>query len=267
MVEPDAAFNGPVPEKYDRFLVPLLFEPYARDIAARVALLGAHNVLEIACGTGVVTRALCAAAPAADIVATDLNPAMIAVARERAASPRIRWQPADVMALPFADRTFDSAVCQFGVMFFPDIEQSFRNVRRVLVPGGVYIFNVWRDLAHNDLARLVSEAAAAEFPDDPPGFLARTPHGHDDPGRIEGALRHAGFQRIEHETVECRSFVDSWSCLEGLVSGSPLRAEIEARAPNRLGLVAMRAAALGEQRFGGAPLDVRMCAHVFTARA
>ena len=265
MTNQDAEFTGAIPDLYDRLLVPLLFEPYARDVADRVATLGGRRILEIACGTGVVTRALYAVVPDADIVATDLNFAMLELARARASPPRVHWQAADVMALPFADRSFDVAVCQFGVMFFPDIEQSFRNVRRVLAREGVYIFNVWRDLSHNDAARLVSEAAAREFPDDPPEFLARTPYGHDDPDRIERALQLAGFSSIERETIEHPSHVESWGCLAGLVQGSPLRAEIEARASGRLVAVATAAAARGEELFGAAPIDVRMSAHIFIA--
>ena len=262
----DSQYAGPIPTVYDRLLVPLLFEPYAHEVAGRVARLTGGRILEIACGTGVVTRALCAAVPQAEIVATDLNCDMLALARDRVASPRVRWQTADVMALPFPAEAFDIAVCQFGVMFFADVEQSFRNVERVLVRGGAYIFTVWRDLLHNDAARLVAEAAAAEFPDDPPNFLARTPYGHDDPVGLEGALQRAGFSEITRETIECRSHVRSGAALAGLVEGTPLRMEIEARASKRLDAVVTAALALGEKQFGAAPTDLRMSAYIFCAR-
>ncbi|GAC1542371.1 MAG: methyltransferase domain-containing protein [Candidatus Velthaea sp.] len=268
MERTDANFSGSIPELYDRYLGPLLFEPYARDLTARVSALGAAHVLEIAAGTGVVTRLLAAAVtPGTHIVATDLNAGMIGLAAAREPSANIRWLRADAMALPFGDAEFDTAVCQFGVMFFPDMERSFREVRRVLVPGGTYLFNVWRDLAHNDVARIVARAAADSFPADPPGFIARTPHGHADPGAITGALKRAGFDEIIYETLELRSRARSWhDCALGLTQGTPLRAEIEARDAKRLAEVAASAAALGEAEFGTGPVDVGMSAHVFTAR-
>lgn len=117
----DTKFSGSIPQIYDSHLVPLMFLPYADDIAARLGGLSAGHVLETAAGTGVVTQRLAEALPAAvRITATDLNPAMLERARMRPGAGRVDWQQADALALPFADAMFDAVVCQFGVMFSPD---------------------------------------------------------------------------------------------------------------------------------------------------
>lgn len=268
MEKSDATFSGSVPEHYDRFLGPLLFAPYADDLAARVRSLEPQDVLEIAAGTGIVTQRLAAAVPHAAIVATDLNPGMIAIGQRRSGSANVRWQRADAMNLAFPDAAFDAVVCQYGVMFFPDIERSFREVRRVLKPRGTYLFNVWRSLDHNPSGRIVSAAAAAAFPDDPPNFMARTPFGHDDPSAMVRRLRAAGFESVTSEHVTLRSRAERWAdCARGYVLGSPLRSEIEARDASKLDAVVAAIVAAGIAEFGPDPVDVPMNAHVFTARA
>ena len=171
----DRAFVGPIPELYDRYLGPMLFEPFALDLAGRFAgFEGA--LLETAAGTGRVTRALAQlAGPGATITATDLNEPMLARAAQIVLAPNIRWRQADAQALPFDDESFDAVVCQFGVMFFPDKAAGFREARRVLKPRGQFVFNVWDSLAANTITRVVVAAVASLFPDDPPRFLERTP--------------------------------------------------------------------------------------------
>src|SRR3954466_10090578 len=177
----DAVFAGSIPALYDRFLGPLLFEPYGRDLAARLSDLGAGRVLETAAGTGIVTAALAERLPSAvALVATDLNQAMVDHAAAKPALRRVELRQADALALPFADASFDAVACQFGVMFFPDRVAGYREARRVLKPGGRFVFNVWDSLAHNPIPRCVVDAAAARYPHNPPRFLARTPHGHHD---------------------------------------------------------------------------------------
>jgi ubiquinone/menaquinone biosynthesis C-methylase UbiE len=177
----DKVFTGCIPELYDAYLVPLLFEPYAADLAARLASRPLGRVLEIAAGTGVATRAMATALPeAVAIAATDLNQAMLDRAAARGTSRPVEWRQADAMALPFADGTFDAVVCQFGVMFFPEKGRAYAEVRRVLRSGGLFVFNVWDRIQENEFADIVTTALAALFPDDPPRFLARTPHGYHD---------------------------------------------------------------------------------------
>src|SRR5450759_1348840 len=182
MVATDKLFAGSIPEIYDRFLVPLIFEPYALDLAERLAKTGARDVLETAAGTEVLTLASASRLPApARIVATDLNQPMVDHAKARQShNGRIEWRQADAQALPFQDQSFDAVACQFGVMFFPDKVQGYKEARRVLKPGGHFFFSVWDKISENDFADVVTQALAGLFPQDPPRFMARTPHGYHD---------------------------------------------------------------------------------------
>jgi SAM-dependent methyltransferase len=265
MASADAAFAGSIPEFYDRCLGPFLFEPYAADLAARAAELAPGRILETAAGTGIVTAALASALPGADIVATDLNPDMLAVAEGKLDSPRVSFAPADAQSLPFPDAAFDLVVCQFGAMFFPDRVAAYREARRVLRPGGPFLFNVWDRLEANPASQAVAEAVAALFPADPPSFLARVPFGYHDPALVEADLRSASFSVVEVETVSKRSRGSAREVAPGLCQGSPLRAEIEARAPDRLDEATGAALAALIRRHGD-PVDASMSAHVFSAR-
>ena len=265
MVATDTAFAGSIPEYYHRCLGPFLFEPYAEDLARRARALGARRILETAAGTGIVTAALARALPEAEIVATDLNPDMLAVAAAHLDSPRVTFAPADAQSLAFADSDFDLVVCQFGAMFFPDRIAAYREARRVLKPGGALLFNVWDRLDANPASQAVAEAVAGLFPDDPPSFLSRVPFGYHDKARIEADLRAAGFAAVESETVAKRSRGSARDIAPGLCQGSPLRAEIEARAPGRLDEATEAALAALISRCGD-PIDAAMSAHIFTAR-
>ena len=227
MSDGDTRFAGSIPAFYDHYLGPLLFAPYAADLAARAAALGPERILETAAGTGIVTAALANALPAAEIVATDLNQAMLDVAA--GALPAIDFRQADAQALPFADAEFDLVVSQFGVMFFPDRIGAYAEARRVLRPGGAFLFNAWDRLERNPVTAAVGDALAAHFPGDPPSFYKRIPFGYHDPARIEADLRAAGFTGIAIETVGLSSRVDARAAATGLCQGTPLRAEIEAR--------------------------------------
>src|SRR4051812_10969770 len=178
MRDTDRQFAGSIPETYDRYLGPLLSEPYARDLAARLAALAPARVLETAAGTGVATRALARTLPAGTaIVATDLNRPMLDLAAARMETAEVTWQQADALALPFSDGAFDAVACQFGAMFFPDKAAAYREARRVLRRGGHFALSVWDRLERNELARLVDEAIAAQFTEDPPPVLARVSYG------------------------------------------------------------------------------------------
>ena len=262
----DRIFAGSIPEIYDRYLGPVIFEPYAADLAARAKALAPRRLLEIAAGTGIATCALAAALPQPEIVATDLNQAMLDLAARKAAGANVAWRQADGLALPFEDSSFDLAACQFGVMFFPDRVQGFREVRRVLKPGGRYLFNVWADVGANDFAQAATLALEARFPDDPPRFLMRTPYGHHNIAHLTRDLAAAGFADVEVETVEktgrAASFRDP---AIGFCQGSPLRAEIEARDPAGLAATIDAVAEALAERFGRGPIEGRLRAHVFSA--
>jgi ubiquinone/menaquinone biosynthesis C-methylase UbiE len=267
MVATDKVFAGSIPEIYDRFLVPLIFAPYATDLASMLANAGPEKTLEVAAGTGVATRALAARLPAhARLVATDLNPPMLAYAKTRLPDDRIEWKQADALALPFADGSFDAVACQFGAMFFPDKVQGYREARRVLKPGGRYLFNVWDRISENEFADVVTQALADVFPDDPPRFLARTPHGYHDVARIRQELGAAGFANVSVDAVDHRSKAASpRDPAIAYCQGTPLRNEIEARDASRLSEATDRAAEAVAQRFGRGAVDGGIRAFVITA--
>lgn len=267
MQETDKAFTGSIPALYDRYLGPLLFEPYAADLARRLGGLKAGRLLETAAGTGILTRALAAALPAGvALVATDLNQPMLDFAAGKSKAANVTWRQADALALPFEDGHFDAVVCQFGVMFFPDKSKAFREALRVLKPGGRFLFSVWDRIEENEVPHAIGDAVAAAFPQDPPGFLVRTPYGYYDTTAIGEALRAAGFARVETETVTKRGRAPSHrDPVMGFCQGSPLRAEIEARAPAGLEAVTDAAAAAVAKRFGRGPIDSKLQAHVIGA--
>jgi ubiquinone/menaquinone biosynthesis C-methylase UbiE len=268
MVTTDKVFAGSIPELYDRYMVPLIFEVYARDLAERIARVEPRDLLETAAGTGVLTRAIAARLSAqVRIVATDLNQPMLDHAAAKHAHHRsITWRQADALALPFQDKTFDVVACQFGAMFFPDKVAGYREARRVLRPRGHFFFNVWDKISDNEFADVVTEALATVFPQDPPRFMARTPHGYHDGEKIRTELTAAGFTDVSIERVEHRSKAASpREPAIGYCQGTPLRNEIEARDASRLADATQAATDLLARRFGNGPVDGRISAYVITA--
>jgi ubiquinone/menaquinone biosynthesis C-methylase UbiE len=263
----DTAFAGSIPAIYDRYLGPLIFEPYAVDLAQRLAGLTTGSVLEIAAGTGMVTRALARSLPeTVSIVATDLNQPMVDFAAAQEGCARVTWRQADAQSLPFEDQSFDAVVCQFGVMFFPDKRAAFREALRVLKPGGRYLFNVWDRIEDNEVPETVTEALATVFPQDPPRFLARTPHGYHDLATIRDDVQAAGFKQIAIDTVERRSRAPSpRDPAVGFCQGTPLRNEIEARDKSRLEEATDAAERAVAARFGAGEVDGKIQALVITA--
>lgn len=257
------AFNHSTPALYDRYMGPLLFEPYARLIAERSALLRPARILETAAGTGIVTRALNEAVPQAEIVATDLNPVMIEFATQRVHSERLVFQRADAQDLPFPNGSFDLVVCQFGVMFFPDKVRANREALRVLGSGGRYLLVSLDRLELNPVPRAAEDAVVALFPEDPPEYMERGPFSYADPVLIEHDLIAAGFTNIQLETVALSSRVSASDAAQGLVLGSPFRSEIERRDPSALGR-AVNAVTEALRPWDGK--DAPISAHVVTAR-
>jgi SAM-dependent methyltransferase len=265
MTDTDSVFAGSVPELYETHLVPLIFEPYAADLKNRIASMNASRILEIAAGTGVVTRALAKlATDGMSIIATDLNQAMLDRAAAVGTARPVKWQQADAMALPFADGEFDAVVCQFGVMFFPDKAKAFSEARRVLKPGGVFVFNVWDRISENEFADTITTALETVFPEDPPRFLPRTPHGYHDRSVMERDLVGGGFTKTPRlVTVAARSrAVSARVPAVAYCQGTPLRNEIEARDPSRLGEATDVAAAAVARKFGTGSVDGKIQAHV-----
>jgi len=263
----DRVFTGSIPQLYEQYLVPLIFEPYAADLAHRVAQRQPARVLEIAAGTGVVTRHLARVLPpTVSIVATDLNQPMLDHAGAVGTVRAVEWRRADAMQLPFEDATFDAVVCQFGVMFFPDKAKAFAEARRVLRAGGAFVFNVWDRIEENEFADAVTQGLEQPFPQDPPRFLARTPHGYHDTSAVARDLERGGFERApEFSTLAARSRADSPRIpAVAYCQGTPLRNEIEARDASRLGEATDLAAAAVARRFGEGAIDGKIQAHVVT---
>jgi SAM-dependent methyltransferase len=263
----DTVFAGSIPALYEQLLVPMLFEPYARDLSARVAALAPSQLLELACGTGVVTRQLASdLGHETRIVATDLNQAMLDQAAALPTARPVDWRHADAQLLPFADASFDLVCCQFGAMFFPDKPGAFAEARRVLRPGGSLLFNVWDAIAHNAFADVVTQSLAQLFPGDPPRFMARTPHGYHDIAQIARDLAQGGFTATPRiETLAfCSDAASAQLAATAYCQGTPLRGEIEARDPDGLATATAAVAAALAARFGDGPISGRIQAHVVT---
>lgn len=263
----DKLFAGSIPEIYDTHLVPLIFEPYAADMARRVVALRPQGVLETAAGTGVVTRAMATLLPPdVGIVATDLNPPMLQRAAAVGTARAVEWRPADAQELPFADDSFDVVVCQFGAMFFPDRPRAFREARRVLRRSGAFLFNVWDRIEENFFADTITRTLAGLFASDPPRFLARIPHGYHDPEAIARDLAAAGFTsapRIETIAAVSRATSAHIPAL-AYCQGTPLSNEIEARSGATLADATRACEQAIAERFGSAAVEAKIQAHVVT---
>jgi ubiquinone/menaquinone biosynthesis C-methylase UbiE len=263
-----AAFVGKIPENYDRYLAPLFFDPFAEDLVARLPVGDGPRVLEVACGTGIVTRRLLARLGGRGaVVATDLNEAMFAHARTRLPGPGdATYRHADGTSLPFESRSFDAVVCQFGLMFFADKAAGAGEALRVLRPGGTYLFNVWDALERNPVPRITHETIAGFFPVDPPKFYT-VPFGYHDAAVIEALLTDAGFEGVRVERVAREGHSPSAAdATIGLVEGNPVYGEIMQRRPEALDEIKAAVAAALARELGDRPLRAPLRALVVTAR-
>ncbi|MFF7990725.1 class I SAM-dependent methyltransferase [Kitasatospora xanthocidica] len=260
-------FEGAIPDIYERYLVPLLFRPYARDLARRLAERHPRDVIETAAGTGAVTRELAAVLPPdTSITATDLSRPMLDRAQALPLARPVRWAEADAMALPFPDGSCDAVVCQFGAMFFPDRPRAFGEARRVLRPGGVLLFNVWDAIMANEFIAVTEATAAGLFPTDPPDFLSRVPYGYHDPTAIARDLADGGFTSspVIETVVEPGRAGSAQDVATALCQGTPLRNEIEARNGHTLDEVTRAVTAAIADRFGTGPVEAALSALVVT---
>jgi ubiquinone/menaquinone biosynthesis C-methylase UbiE len=256
MTTTSPTFSGSVPKTYHDFLGPLIFDAYAKDMAARITPLIKSNpnarVLELAAGTGIVTKQVLAALPpTAKLTVTDISEPMLALARNTISDPRTNFQPADACQLPFPDHSFDTLFCQYGVMFFPDKVQAMKEARRALAPGGTYIFNIWDSFEHNPIPYTVHQTLATLIPTNPIPFLAKMPFGYSDRAEIERVTRAGGFTNIRIETVEfpssaptaadaARAWVEGTPILaalteRGISDPAPIRAEVEKALSDKFG--------------------------------
>lgn len=263
-----AVFEGSIPENYDLYLGPCLFESYASDIALRVTVSDGASVLEIACGTGIVTRQLRNRLPrSVHVTATDLNEAMLSYAAAKFGSDdTVEWKQADATSLPFADSSFGAAVCQFGLMFFPDKLAALKEVRRVLAPGGQFVFNVWDALERNELAQVANDTVTQFFEDSPPTFY-QVPFGLYETEVVTGLLKDAGFGDVEMSVLAKDAISTSAADVaKGLIEGNPIIAEIRQRATAAVETIEAAVANAIANRFGEKPVRSKMQAIVFSAR-
>ncbi|MHC4380520.1 MAG: class I SAM-dependent methyltransferase [Planctomycetota bacterium] len=269
MVNSDSGFHGGVAEFYDSTLVPMIFEPYAEDLAARAHSLAPQALLEIACGTGAATRALAERLPEGCLIhATDLNQAMVDRGLAVGTARPVTWGQADVMDLPFEDASFDAVVCQFGVMFFPDRVAAFQEIRRVLRPGGSFLFSAWNAIEENDFALVVSDTMRALYPADPPAFLSRTPHGHGDPENLEAEVRAAGFGECLCVQKLARSPAGNPEVPAlAYCHGTPLRNELEERGPDELATATAAVVHALRTKYGDGPFEGQLSAVIVECRS
>jgi SAM-dependent methyltransferase len=259
----DASWIASMPETYDRCLGPAVFAPLAADLAERARSdPPPSRVLELAAGTGILTAGLVAGLPDAEVSATDLNPAMVEYAEARV--PGATWRVANAMNLDFADESFDLVACQCGVMFFPDKVTAYREVRRVLTPGGLFLFNAWDGLETHDVEVAMTESLAEVLPEDPPDFLARIPHGYADPGRMRADVEAAGlrFTSVAREVLVGVA-PSAASLAEGYCLGTPLRFELQQRGD--LADLVPRITAAMTRRLGQGAVEGRLGVYVVRA--
>jgi SAM-dependent methyltransferase len=250
-----------MPEAYDRYLGPVVFGPFARDLAQRIAGFAPSRILELAAGTGLVTRELLRSSPGAQVVATDLNPAMIEYGARQV--PAATWRQADAQSLPFTDASFELIACQFGIMFFPDKPAAIAEACRALVPGGRLVFNTWGTLDTHQFGATLMDCLREAFKTDPPTFLSDVPHGYADPTRITADIAAGGLACDSLDTITLTGTADAADVALGFCTGTPVRAEIEARgdlaATTALIESGMRA------RLGDGPVTGAMTAYVVVA--
>jgi len=263
-----ARFLGDIPAHYDAGLGPHLFADYAADLARRAAATAPARVLEIAAGTGIVTRLLRDfLRDTARLVASDLNPPMLEIARRKfTADDNVEFQLADATALPFPAGAFDAVVCQFGVMFFPDKDKSYREVHRVLAPGGRYHFNVWDSFEHNPFASITHETVRGFFGREAPTFYT-VPFGYHRIDEIKASLTETGFADISAHVVKVdKAIPQARRFAEGLIFGNPIIEEIWARGTAHPDAIVAALTGALQRAFGPDPGRMPLQAIVIGAR-
>ncbi len=259
---PDERFAHSAPALYDRYMGPLLFEPYAKLVAGRCAALQPKEILETAAGTGIVTRSVHEAVPTAQVVATDINSAMLEFAAQALRSEQVSFRPADAQNLPFGDDSFDLVLCQFGAMFFPDKVRAHREAHRVLRSQGHYLLVTFDRLELNPIPKAAQAAVSALLGGDALTYMERGPFCYMDPAQIERDLLAAGFPEVEIETARLPSRVNAREAAQAFVFGSPLRSEIERRDPSS---VERAAEAVAQALASWDGQEVPMSAHLVIA--
>ncbi len=259
------AFSGDIPAFYDAYLGPMFFEPFALELAHRLGQSGPLQVLELAAGTGRLTRMLPSVLPAAaKITATDINPAMVRFGKNMQGDNSTQWAEVDAVTLPFDDVRFDCVAVAFGVMFYSDRRQAFKEAYRVLKPGGTFLFTCWDEIEKNPMAQMAQETLRHFFPVDTPAFYT-VPFSYHDENQIAGDLRAAGFDHIKIETKALTGYSQSAAnAAKGLIHGTPTITAIEERNPDILPDLMVYLENKIAERFSAHLLQVPIQAHVVT---
>ena len=269
MKDEHTKFSGSIPAAYNRYLGPILFQPYAEDLATRLPVHKTGSVLELACGTGILTRRLRTHLPSkVKLIATDLNEPMFRQATAKfGKNERVRWLEADACDLPFDGRKFDAVVCQFGIMFVPDKAHAAREAYRVLKRDGIFLFNVWDAMKHNKLGELAHRTITSFFEKDPPTFY-QIPFSYHNRTEIRRILKQAGFREIKTEVIlKIGKASRAEDVAKGLVEGNPVAVTIAKRDPSLLPVITGAVTAAITRRFGKRHIRAPMQAIVVQARA
>lgn len=261
-------FVGEIPDHYDNGLGPNIFVEYGNRLVSRCCNDKPKNVIELAAGTGIVSRMLRDRLPAdAQLLVTDLNPPMLEVAKRKfTEDEEVAFSTANAMDLPFEDKEFDLVVCQFGVMFFPDKPASYREAARILKPDGRYVFNVWGAMSENPFAVMAHDVGAEFFPDSPPGFY-KVPFHYGDPDVVRADLAAGGWSDVEHETIQLeQTIADPEAFATALVFGNPLIDEIRERGGVSPKDVAAEMLSALKATFGSRDMTMPLSATTFECR-
>ena len=259
----NTVFTSIVAENYEKYMAPMFFEPYAKDMANRLSSKKINSLLEIACGTGQVTRLLREKLPEARIVGTDLNPGMLELAKKIIKpEDKIEWQIANAQELAFEDNTFDAVVCQFGLMFVPDKQKAVNEAYRVLNPGGILLFNTWDSLETNPVSKIANNVIASFFKDFSFDFY-KIPFSMYDPVEIESLLQLAGFKNISVENVQINGYsATAEDAAKALCEGTPAYIEICQKDEKLLPEIRKSAVMAITKEFGAASLKIPNAAWV-----
>ena len=265
--QPSIAFSGNIPAYYDTYLGPMFFEPYAIDMASRLGKLKPTSVLELASGTGRLTKLLPEVLPVnVSITASDINPAMVAYGQNRVKNKNVKWMEADAVTLPFSDETFDVVVAQFGVMFYSDRIRAFREAWRVLKPGGTFIFSCWDEIKNNPMAMITNGSLQHFFPVDTPAFYS-VPFSYYDENLISSDLRESGFDDFRIELTALTGYSTSAAhAATGLIQGTPTVTAIEERDAEKLPLIMEHLENEITKKFGRVSMQVPLQARIVTAK-